>query len=714
MRSLVKLRKRRLSRTEVTPRGARWIRWLTWIAVALWVATSLLLVPLAGRTAEVASIDPAQVLPQTAEATRAMIRERSAFPGADTPVAVVVYARDGGITAEDRSAVEADRVAFAALARNNEVNPAVPSEDGRALLLSFPIAGDGPQSQGVVDRIKMLLDDDPAGLHTAVTGSAGALADASEAFGGVETTLLLAAAGVVAVLLLITYRSPFLWIVPLASVALASQLGTGVVYLLGRYANLTVTSASIGIMVVMVFGAGTDYALLLIARYREELHRDADRHTAMAIAWRRSFPAVLASAAAVIIGLLCLLAAQNNDVRGFGPVAAAGITVALAVMTTLLPAALVLLGRWVFWPFIPRYASAAGSDVSAQHGTWRWLAATIGRRPRAIWVVTTLALVGLAFGVFGLRFGQPADEMYTKDVGSVVGQRLVEEHYPSGTSSPAQIIASARSADEVAIAAGAVDGVASARQAGISADGRWVRIEAVFVDPPDSAEAKESVDRLRDAVHAVTGADALVGGPTATTLDINRAANRDNAVVMPLIAIVVLAVLVLLLRALVAPLLLAASMVLSFAAAMGVAGLVLQAIGYPRMAPGLPLWGYLFLVTLGVDYTIFLMTRAREEVTKVSNREGILTALTVTGGVITSAGVVLAATFATLLVLPAVVALHIGLIVAVGVVLDTFIVRTLLVPALAVDIGPRVWWPGRPSRQPAEPPQSRDTVELAA
>jgi RND superfamily putative drug exporter len=263
-------------------------------------------------------------------------------------------------------------------------------------------------------------------------------------------------------------------------------------------------------------------------------------------------------------------------------------------------------------------------------------------------------------------------------------------------------------------AAAAVDGVATARQVDASADGRWVRVDAVLDDPPDSAAARATIDRLRDAVHAVPGADALVGGPTATTIDITRAASRDNRLLMPLILVVVLVVLVLLLRALVAPLVLAASLVLSFAAAMGLAGLLLQAIGYPGIDPTLPLWAYLFLVTLGVDYTIFLMTRAREEVGRIGNREGILAALTVTGGVITSAGVVLAATFATLVVLPVVTALQIGLIVAIGVLIDTVIVRTLLIPTLAVDLGGRIWWPGRPARDATRPQASRDTVELAA
>jgi putative drug exporter of the RND superfamily len=682
---------------------ARWGRYVAWLVLALWVAAVALLLPLAGKTADVASTDAAQVLPQSAEVTRALARERQAFPGADTPVAVVVYVRDSGITADDRSAVEADRSAFGPLSRDNTVGPAVTAEDGRALLLSFPIAGDGPAAKTFVKRIKDQLADAPAGLGTAVTGSAGALSDADEAFGGVETTLLLAAAGVVAVLLLITYRSPVLWIVPLVSVGLASQLASGVVYLLGRYAGVTVTDASSGIMVVLVFGAGTDYALLLIARYREELRRHPNRFAAMAVAWRRSFPAILASAATVTVGLLCLLAGEMNDVRGLGPVAAAGIVVAFAVMTTLLPALLVLLGRWMFWPFVPRYAPGADADVARQHGSWRRLADAIGRRPRLIWTVTTLALVGLTFGGFGLRFGQPADDMFTRDVGSVIGQRLIEKHYPSGTSYPARIIAAAGTADRVVTAAAAVDGVATARQANLSADARWVLVEAVLADPPDSAAAKATIDRLRAAVHAVPGADALVGGQTATIIDIRRAATRDNQVLMPLILLVVLAVLVLLLRALVAPLLLAASVVLSYAAAMGVAGLVFRAIGHPAIEPSVPLWGYLFLVTLGVDYTIFLMTRAREEVVKVGNREGILTALTVTGGVITSAGVVLAATFSTLVVLPVVTALQIGLIVAIGVLLDTTVVRTLLVPTIAVDLGRRLWWPSRLAAAPPVP-----------
>jgi RND superfamily putative drug exporter len=693
--------------------SAREVRYAAWLGLALWAGTVALLMPLAGRPVGDRSADADLVLPRHAEATQALALERAAFPGADALVAVVVYARDNGVTAADRSTVESDRTDFVPLSGNGRVDPATPSADGRALLLSFPVTGDDEHAHAVVKQVKNRLAGAPDGLRTAVTGSAGALADAGEAFGGVETTLLLAAAGVVAVLLLITYRSPVLWIVPLLSVGLASQIASGVVYLLGRYAGVTVTDASKGIMVVLVFGAGTDYALLLIARYREELRRHADRHQAMVVAWRRSFPAILASAATVTVGLLCLLAGQMSNVRGLGPVAAAGIVVALAAMTTLLPALLVLLGRWLFWPFVPRYSPDA-ADIAGQHRIWGRLAGAIGRRPRAIWPATTLALAALTLGVFGLRLGQPADEMYTREVGSVVGQRLIAAHYPGGTSSPARIIAAAPRADQVVAAASAVDGVAAARAVATSTDHHWVRVEAILNDPPDSPAAEATVDRLRRAVHAVPGADALVAGQTALALDVHRAARRDNLVLMPLILVVVFGVLVLLLRALVAPLLLAASVVLSFAAAMGLAGLVFRAIGYPGIDPTLPLWGYLFLVTLGVDYTIFLMTRAREEVGRVGHRAGILAALTITGGVITSAGAALAATFSTLVVLPVVIALHIGLVVALGVLLDTLVVRTLLIPTIAVDLGARIWWPGRPAREPAtsrqELPDPRDDL----
>jgi len=385
-------------------------------------------------------------------------------------------------------------------------------------------------------------------------------------------------------------------------------------------------------------------------------------------------------------------------------VGAVGIVGAFLAMTTLLPALLVLCGRWLFWPFVPRYsASVVGHDIAEDHGMWATVARAVDRRPRLIWIGTAAALAILTIGIGNLSIGVTTADLFTKDVGSVTGQRLIERHYPGGASSPAEILADADAAEQVATAARTVDGVAEVRPPVPSADGRWVRLDAVLADGPDSEAAKDTVDRLRDAVHDVQGADTVVGGETAITLDTERTAARDDRVVMPLILAVVFLILVVLLRALVAPLLLMASVVLSYAAAMGAAGLILDSVVHTKLFFGLPLQAFLFLVALGVDYTIFLMTRAREEAGQLGHRRGVLHALTVTGGVITSAGVVLASTFAALSVLPLVPSVQVGIIVAVGVLLDTFLVRSLLIPALAVHIGPGIWWPSRLARDTRGP-----------
>jgi putative drug exporter of the RND superfamily len=676
-----------------------------YLALVLWLVLASVVAPLAIKLTDVQNNETLGALPKSAEASAALERAEAAFPGSDKLVAVAVYTRDSGLTAADRAKAEADRAAFARFALDAEVPPAIPSEDGKALLLSFPLAGDDEAQSAAATEIKeRLAAGAPVGLQTALTGSAGAVDDIFDAFKGMDLTLLLVTGGVVVLLLLLTYRSPVLWLIPLLSVAIASQLASAAVYLLARYGGLTVDLQSQSVLTVLVFGVGVDYALLLIARYREELRRHTDRHEAMAVALRRSFPAVLASAATVTVALLFLLAAQLPSTRGLGPVGAVGVAAALVAMTTLLPALLVLFGRWLFWPFVPRYTSTAvGHDAAADHGVWGRVARGVGRRPRPIWIGSAAALVVLTLGIGGLSIGLPADETFTKEVGSVTGQHLIERHYPGGASAPADILSTTRTAGQVAAAARSVDGVAEVQPPERSPDGRWARIQAVMAAAPESQAAKDTVDRLRAAVHAVPESEALVGGDTAATLDTERIAARDNRVVMPLILAVVLLVLIALLRALVAPLLLLASVVLSYAAALGAAGLIFQAIGYPRIFYGLPLSAFLFLVALGVDYSIFLMTRAREEAGRLGHRRGVLYALTVTGGVITSAGLVLAATFASLGVLPLVPSLQIGIIVAVGVLLDTLIVRSLLIPALAVDIGRRVWWPSRLAARHATP-----------
>lgn len=670
------------------------------LVLGLWLLLATVAAPLAAGLGKVQNNDAITGLPRGAEATAAFDRAKAAFPGSDKPVAVAVYARQSGLTGTDRADAEADRAAFARYAEGGRVPLAFPSADGKALLISFPLAGTDHDRNAAAKEIKKrLADGAPAGLQTGLTGPAGAVTDVLDAFKGLDGTLLLVAAGVVSLLLLVTYRSPILWLVPLIAVGMANQVASATVYLLAKYAGLAFDLQSQSILTVLVFGVGVDYALLLIARYREELRRHRDRHEAMRVAMRRSLPAILASAATVSAGLLCLLAAQLHSTRGVGPVGAVGIVAAMVAMTTLLPTLLVLCGRWLFWPFVPRFAeSAIGRDTAEDHGRWGAVAGAVGRRPRLTWIGTAVALGVLALGIGKLSIGLPYADTFTKEVGSVTGQRLIEAHYPSGASSPADIVAAAGAADQVVAAARGVDGIADVRPPVRSADGRWVRVEAVLGATPDSPAAEDSVRRLRTAVHAVPGAQALVGGPTATQLDTETAATRDNRVVMPLILAVVFLVLMVLLRALVAPVLLLASVVLSYLAAMGAAGLILAALGHPKLYYGLPLQGFLFLVALGVDYTIFLMTRAREEVAVLGHRRGMLRALTVTGGVITSAGVVLAATFAALSVLPLVPSLQTGIIVAVGVLLDTFLVRSLLIPALALHIGPRVWWPSRLGR----------------
>jgi RND superfamily putative drug exporter len=676
------------------------------VVLVAWMLIATIVGPTALKLSEVLDNDQLAALPAGVEAKLVQDRVAAAFPEPTALVAVAVYARDTGLTAADRAKVETDRAAFARYAEGGLVAPAAPSEDGQAMLVMFALAGDDAAQDAAVEPVKaQLANGPPDGLRVALTGSAGANDDIFDAFSGMDGTLLLATALAVALILIITYRSPVLWLLPLFAVGIASQVASAVVYLLARYAGLTVDFQSQSILTIMVFGVGVDYALLLISRYREELRAEPDRHQAMARAVRRSFPAIAASAATVSLALLCLVFADLPATRGLGPVCAVGVLAAFVVMATALPALVVLFGRWMFWPFVPRVGPV--TDPAAQHRGWRAVAAAVGRSPRAVWLVTAAVLLALTGGITSLGLGLPGDQSFTKEVGSITGQHLIQAHYAAGTTSPAVIVATAATADQVTTAARGTAGVAEVLPAQTSGDGRTVRIHAILADPPDSDPAMSTVERLRTAVHAVPAAGALVGGETALHLDTDRSASRDNRLVMPLILGVVLLVLVLLLRALVAPLVLLLSVVLSYFAALGAAGLILSAMGYPDLWVALPLQTFLFLVALGVDYTIFLMTRAREEVARAGHRTGILTALTVTGGVITSAGVVLAATFAALAVLPLVPSVQTAVIVVVGILLDTLLVRSLLVPALTLHIGPSVWWPSKLAR--SKPPATAPT-----
>ncbi|HLV73508.1 MAG TPA: MMPL family transporter [Vulgatibacteraceae bacterium] len=682
-----------------------------WAVLALWIVLLVALGPLMGRLGDVEENDAASWLPEGAESTQVVELEEQ-FRTDETALAVVIYERAGGITAEDRAKAASDAAALQNLPGAQKVQGPIPSEDGKALQTLVPLTDE--DFVKAVDEARDLVQRGPPGLSAHVTGPAGGAADQIKVFDTIDGFLLMAAGSVVIVLLLIIYRSPMLWFVPVLSALFALGLAQAFVYLLAKYGDLTVNGQSAGILTVLVFGVATDYALLLVARYREELHRHEDRHEAMAYALHRAAPAIIASAATVAAGLLCLTLAEMNSTAGMGPVAAAGILTALAAMTTLLPALLVICGRWLFWPLIPRYDAKylRPEAYDAEHGIWSRVAAFVSRRPRALWAATMLGLVVLSLGLGSLKAdGLTEAGMFTGRPDSVKGMEAVARHYPAGSGSPAVVIGSASASDEIAAAVRGTPGVAEVGPPA-TADG-LVKYEATLKDPADSAAARTTVDRLRDAVHDVPSADAKVGGTTATNLDVERASERDNLVIIPIVLGVVFLILVALLRALVAPLLMMGTVVLSFLASLGACALIFEhGFGFEGADPGFPLLAFIFLVALGVDYNIFLMHRVREESQVLGTRRGIQRGLTVTGGVITSAGLVLAATFASMVTLPLVFMVEMGFAVAFGVLLDTFVVRSLLLPALSHDLGSRIWAPGRLAKEePAsDPPKVLDPV----
>ncbi|WP_371100514.1 MMPL family transporter [Streptomyces sp. PU_AKi4] len=657
-----------------------------WLVLAAWLVLALALGPLAGKLGDVEETGPNAFLPRGAESAR-VNTELEKFRTDTVMPAVVVYTGDG---AKARAKATADRAAFARYVPAGRAVPQpIPSEDGKALMTIVPLDGEG----GLTDKVDELRDvagaNAPPGVDVAVGGPAGSLTDSVAVFDGLDTTLLLATGLVVAVLLLLTYRSPVLWLLPLISVGFAAVLTQVTTYLLAKHAALPVDPQSSGVLMVLVFGVGTDYALLLIARYREELHRHEDRHEAMRVALRRSGPAVLASAATIAVGLSCLAFADINSSRSLGLVGAVGVVCGFLAMVTVLPALLVIAGRWVFWPFVPH----EGTPARKPRTIWSRVGAAVALRPRWSWL-TSVAVTGvLALSTAGIGMGLTQAEMFQDEPESVVAQERISSHYPSGASDPADVITRTDRTAEVEAAVSAVDGVARVEEGGDrTPDGELTALTVVLEDAPDSRAAKDTIDDLREAVNPM---DALVGGTTAETLDTQRAADRDLTTVVPIVLLVVLGVLVLLLRALVAPLLLLATVVLSYLAALGASNLLFEhVLGFAGVDWSIPLMGFVFLVALGIDYNIFLMHRVREETGRLGHERGVLEGLTSTGGVITSAGIVLAATFAIFAGLPLVTMAQMGVLVGIGVLLDTFLVRTVLVPALALDLGRWFWWPG--------------------
>jgi RND superfamily putative drug exporter len=694
--------------TRVIPalvgRRGKYLVALFWLVV---LATSF---SLAGKLTGAEKNDATAWLPGSAESTK-VLNEESSFQSPNTFAAIIVFQRLPALSAADRAGIDQDARAFAsAEPLGGPVIGPVWSHDGQAAQVVVPLDL-GPNgwngAAAAVTKLEHIAGGSP-GLTVDVTGPAGNAADSSHAFKGIDGTLLYAAAGVVIFILLLTYRSPVLWLLPVLSAGTALTTAEAVIYLFAKHAGLVVNAESAGILTVLVFGAGTDYALLLVARYREELRRHADRHEAMAVALRRAGPAIIASGSTVIAGLLCLLAAETNSTRGLGPVAAIGVVVALAAMLTLLPALLVIAGRWIFWPARPSF----GSAEPTADGVWARVGRGISRHPRRVWVGTVLALGALAVGVTGLHAdGLTEKQSFTTTVPSVTGEEVLARHFPAGAGSPVVVIANATKTAQVQAALAATAGVVGVAPP-VAKDG-LVYLQGTMSSAPDTAQAYATVERVRDAVHPIPGANAKVGGDSAVNLDVENAARHDRDIIIPIILVVVLAILALLLRALLAPVLLMATVGLSFGAALGVSALVFDHIfGVDATDSAFPLFVFVFLVALGIDYNIFLMTRVREETHTHGTRSGALTGLAATGGVITSAGLVLAGTFAVLGTLPVTAFAQIGFAVAFGVLLDTLVVRSVLVTAINLDLGDRIWWPSQPPvRKPAPvPPHTVDVL----
>jgi RND superfamily putative drug exporter len=666
-----------------------------WLVLGLWIAVLAIASPFAAKLGDVQRDRAVDYLPASADSTQvAKIQER--LPGGEATEMVLVYHRGGGLTAADR-ATAAEQVAEIAAAHELTGRPqGIPSKDGTTLM--YPVASTEP---GTDEKARDALVNDVRdiarggdGLGVEVGGSGALATDASEVYNSLDGPLLYTTAAVVALLLILIYRSPFLWLVPLAVAGLADYLSMGVAYGLNQTFGTAVSGQSSGIMTILVFGVGTDYALLLVSRYREELRRVERPYDAMVAALRGCGPAVLASSGTVAAGLLCLLAADLNSSRGMGPLGTVGVLCALAAMLTLLPALLVLLGRRVFWPLVPRY----GSTPKARRSLFTAMGGSAERRPRTVLVGGAVLLGVLALGAFALPGNLKQEDSFTTRPDAIAAMETLADAYPGSGTQPISVISPTDRAEAALTEIRATKGVESV-EAGRSGGG-WTELTVLASAPPQSAAETATIESLRDQLDG-----SYVGGPSAEQIDLEDTNSRDTAIVVPIVLLSVLLILTVLLRSLVAPLILVAAVVAVWGAALGIGGLVFEPLfGFEGTDPGLGLLSFVFLVALGVDYGIFLMHRMREEsLNGAEPTEAALSALRTTGGVIASAGLVLAATFAVLTSMPMVQLVELGFVIAVGVLLDTFLVRTYLVTSAAVALRRRVWWPGRLSREPGRP-----------
>ncbi|QEN12342.1 MMPL family transporter [Mycolicibacterium sp. ELW1] len=643
-------------------------------------------------------------LPPSAESAKAaaLLKE---FPGGGAAPVILVVTRTDGATLTQADLAAADAARGRMVAATGTGGPPIPvtaSEDGKAALAPVQI---DPTLSGFAlnDEVKSLRDAAKAGLPgdltTNVTGGPAFGADIANAFSGANFTLLAVTGAVVALLLIITYRSPVLWLVPLLVIAFADRVAAVLGSAIAEGTGMTADGSTSGITSVLVFGAGTNYALLLISRYREELRSTDDHRAALRTAVRFAGPAIAASNATVVLALLTLLFASSPSTRSLGVQAASGLVVAAVFVLLMLPPLLALFGPKLFWPFVPR---PGGEQITAT-GAWHRVADWVSNHAGRVTVASTAVLIVLATGLLATPVGLNQIDQFRVSADSVAGYRTLSAHFPSGLTDPTRVIGRSDAGPALEQAIRTTPGVISVNPAGDSANGltQW---HVVLSAEPASDASFDTIAALRDSVHRIDP-QALVGGSDAQALDAKNAAVHDRWVVIPAILIVVLAVLYILLRAALAPLILVAATVLSTMAALGLGGWVsVHLLGFPALDNTTPLFAFLFLVALGVDYTIFLVTRAREETPQHGTRGGIVRAVSATGAVITSAGIVLAAVFTVLGVLPLIVLTQLGIIVGLGILLDTFVVRTVVIPALFTLIGPAIWWPAfsRDEIEPAE------------
>ena len=634
------------------------------------------------------------VLPPTAESAR-VAELLKQFPGGDTaPVLLVITRSDGSeLSPEDLAAAQQARDRMSGLSGVAPAPPIplLPATDGKAALAPLALKSD-LTGFDLSDTVKALRDAARAGLPDGVvanvTGGPAFGADIANSFSGANVTLLAVTGGVVALLLIATYRSPVLWLVPLLVIAFADRIAAVIGAAVAEATGLGGDGSTSGITSVLVFGAGTNYALLLISRYREELRHTSNHHEALQTAVRWAGPAIVASNATVVLALLTLLLAQSPTTRSLGVQAASGLVVAAIFVLFVLPPLLGLFGPKLFWPFIPR---AGGEDLTTT-GPWHRVADWVSGHAGRVAAASILVLAVLATGIIGTPIGLSLIDQFRVKADSVTGFQTLAEHFPSGQTDPTRVIARTETTDAMTAAIASTPGVASVQPAGVSDTGltQW---QVVLNAAPATSEAFTTVDTLRDSLRKVDP-EALVGGTDAQALDTKRTAVRDQKVIIPAILLVVLAVLYLLLRAALAPLVLIGATALSTLAALGMGSWVsIHLLGFPALDNTTPLFAFLFLVALGVDYTIFLVTRAKEETPMWGTRGGIVRAVSATGAVITSAGLVLAAVFCVLGVLPLIALTQLGIILGLGILLDTFVVRTVVIPALFTLIGPRIWWP---------------------